>query len=327
MMEQAYRYPSFRTGVCYYPEHWDEKLWRQDLERMKDCGIEQVRVAEFAWNLFEMQEGQFAFDVFDRFLALCAECGMQVIFCTPTATPPAWLTKKYPEVLNVRSDGVSYRHGGRRHYNYNSAVYRAFSARITEKLAQHYGSHPAIIGWQLDNEFNCETSEYYSDCDAVAFRTFVQEKYGTLQALNAAWGTMFWNQIYTSFDEVDLPRPNPIKAPNPHLYLDYLRFISESTLSFAGEQAKILKKYIAPGVFVTTNGMFGHMDNHRLSREILDIYHYDNYPSFASAGDSMKDRACSEALTRVRSVCPHFGIMEEQSGAGGGVNWYSMPMP
>ena len=110
-------------------------------------------------------------------MELCKQEEMQVIFGTPTATPPAWLTEKYPEVLNCRQDGVPYRHGARRHYNYNSPKYRELSARIVEKLAQHYGKHPAIVGWQIDNELNCEVDEFYSEADSVAFRNFVKEKY------------------------------------------------------------------------------------------------------------------------------------------------------
>ena len=154
--------------------------------RMKAAGISTIRVAEFAWAIFEPQEGEFSFAFFDGFLALCKEIGMNVIFGTPTATPPAWLTEKYPETLNARRDGTLLRHGARRHYNYNSPVYCGLSARIVEQLAQHYGQHPAIVGWQIDNEFNCETDEFYSDADHLAFRAFVKEKYGTLDALNEA---------------------------------------------------------------------------------------------------------------------------------------------
>ncbi len=109
-------------GVCYYPEHWDENLWAEDLTRMKETGISVIRIAEFAWNKIEPKEGEYDFSFFDRFLSLCLEKEMKVIFSTPTATPPAWLTEKHPEVLNARIDGALYRHGGRRHYNYNSPV-------------------------------------------------------------------------------------------------------------------------------------------------------------------------------------------------------------
>ena len=117
-------------GTCYYPEHWPETMWREDLCRMLDTGIEVIRVAEFAWNLFEPEEGRFDFTFFDRFLDLCDEVGMKVIFCTPTATPPAWLTEKYPEALNADMSGVLYRHGARKHCGYNSLAFRTLSARV-----------------------------------------------------------------------------------------------------------------------------------------------------------------------------------------------------
>ena len=131
---------------------------------------------------------------------------MKVIFCTPTATPPAWLTEKYPEVLNGTIDGVLFRHGGRRHYNYNSPVYQEKTRIITEAFASHYGPHPAVIGWQIDNELNCERDEFYSESDTAAFRVFLQKKYGSLDKLNEAWGTTFWNQTYTDWKEVHIPR-------------------------------------------------------------------------------------------------------------------------
>lgn len=173
---------------------------------MKKTGIEVIRIAEFAWSKIEPEEGVFTYEFFDEFLDLADEVGMKVIFCTPTATPPAWLTEKYPEVLNAQMDGVLLRHGARRHYNYNSPVYQELSARITGKSASHYAKRDCIIGWQLDNEINCEVDVFYSESDTVAFRRFLKEKYGTIDALNEAWGTAFWNQTYTDWKEVYVPR-------------------------------------------------------------------------------------------------------------------------
>lgn len=119
-------------GVCYYPEHWDKSLWVRDLDRMLAVGLKTVRIAEFAWSLIEPREGEYTYEFFDGFLDLAEEKGMQVIFCTPTATPPAWLTRKYPEVLNADIEGNLYHHGSRRHYNYNSPVYREKSRNIVE---------------------------------------------------------------------------------------------------------------------------------------------------------------------------------------------------
>ncbi|MDD5899270.1 MAG: beta-galactosidase [Clostridia bacterium] len=333
MDEQRFAWNEMTVGVCYYPEHWDESLWANDLDRMLANGITVIRIAEFAWSIFERTEGEFSFDLFDRFLSLCAEKGMKVIFGTPTATPPAWLTQKYPEVLNATQSGVLMRHGLRRHYNYNSPVYRQKTCVIVEELAKHYATHPSIIGWQIDNEFNCEVNDFYSQADHDAFRVFLQKRYGTLDALNAAWGTVFWSQTYTEWDQIHVPRPTPNGSINPHLHLDYIRFVSESAISFCGLQAHILRKYLRPGVFITTNGMFGHLDNHRMTDEQLDVYTYDSYPNFAflleRAGklDQLRDRWSSKSLTEVRSICPHFGIMEQQGGPGSWYNRMETPTP
>ena len=332
--QQTFQWKKLELGTCYYPEHWDKSLWEQDLERMLEHGITTIRVGEFAWNLTEPEEGVFTFDFWDGFFDLVEKKGMKVIFGTPTATPPAWLTERYPEVLNARRDGTLYRHGMRRHYNYNSKIYQQLSCRIVEQLGQHYGKRPCIVGWQIDNELNCETDEFYSESDTLAFREFLQEKYGTLEELNKAWGTLFWNQTYTAWEQVYVPRPTIYDGTNPHQHLDYLWFVSESAIRFCRMQRDILVKYRKPGDFITTNGLFPSLDNHRMARECLDVYTYDSYPNFAYDVDAdpkhdrnLKDRKWSRNLMEVRSICPHFGIMEQQSGAGGWNNRMEAPVP
>lgn len=332
-MSQKRYFNEIKIGTCYYPEHWDEKLWTEDLQRMLAVGIKTVRVAEFAWTIFEPSEGRYSFDFFDRFLNVALENQMKVIFCTPTATPPAWLTQKYPEVLNCDIDGHPYEHGCRRHYNYNSPKYQELSAKITEQLAKHYRQHPAIVGWQIDNEINCELDVFYSESDDIAFREYVRDKYGSLDELNRAWGTVFWNQTYTEWQQVHIPRRVVHDSVNPHRVLDYIRFISESACRFVNMQSEILRQYIRPEVYITTNGMFGHMNNHKMTKDSLDIYMYDSYPNMAnmlsvpSVTDDLKDRKWSRHLARVRSISPIFGIMEQQSGAGGWNTRMEAPSP
>lgn len=321
-------------GTDYYPEHWDKSMWADDLDRMLQTGIEVIRIAEFSWNKFEPREGEYTWDFFDEFLNLCQEKGMHVIFCTPTATPPAWMTNTYPEVLNARQDGVLYRHGARRHYTYNSPIYQRFTKDLVERMGAHYAKHPAIIGWQLDNEINCEMNEFYSESDTVAFRVFLARRYGSIDALNKAWGTAFWNQTYNSFSEVYVPRTTLSNNTNPHEVLDYKRFISDSACRWAKMQSEILRRYIKPGDFITTNGIFGNLDNHRMTRESLDFMTYDSYPNMAYGlhsdfieKNSLKDRMWSLNLDEVRSLNGIFGIMEQQSGANGWNTGMESPTP
>ena len=332
--EQSYKWKKVELGVCYYPEHWKKELWEDDLDRMLTSGIKALRVAEFAWSILEPEEGVFSFSLFDEFLDLAERKGMKVIFATPTTTPPAWLTEKYPEVLNALRDGVLIRHGERRHYNYNSPKYQELSARIVEQIAAHYARRSCIIGWQIDNELNCETDEFYSESDTIAFRKFLQDKYGSLDALNEAWGTVFWSQTYTDWAQIYVPRITIHNSANPHKMLDYIRFIADSAHKWCIIQRDILLKYKKPGDFLTMNGMFGRLDNHKLQDEIFDIYMYDSYPNFAFClsedplhTTGLNDRNWSEHLTQVRSICPHFGIMEHQTGANGWNTRMEAPAP
>ena len=332
--KQRFQWQTMTAGVCYYPEHWSKELWRSDLERIKAAGLSVIRIGEFCWSIFEPSEGTFCFELFDEFLQLCAETGIKVILGTPTATPPAWLTEKYPETLNCNREGIPYRHGCRRHYNYNSPVYQRLCARIVEQMAGRYGQNPCVVGWQIDNEINCETDEFHSQADQIAFRRFLQEKYATLDALNRAWGTVVWSQTYTDWDQIFTPRPVLNDGYNPSYLLDYYRFVSDSACRFAGMQADILRRYKKPGDFITTNGLFNHLDNHRMAEESLDVYCYDSYPSFAFGLDrtpktetDLNDRKWTRNLTETRSVCPHFGIMEQQSGANGWTNRMEGPAP
>lgn len=323
-----------KLGVCYYPEQWPERLWADDFRRMRELGLEIVRMAEFAWTVFEPKEGRFSFDLFDRAIDLAAQHGLKVILGTPTATPPAWLTHRYPETLNVSRDGIQYRHGARRHYTYNAPAYRRLCAAIVRELAAHYGGHPTVIGWQIDNELNCEIDVFYSDADQIAFRDWAKGRYETLDRLNQAWGAVFWNQTYTDWDQVRLIGPTPHRTQNPHQALDEKRFFSDSAISFAALQAEILRE-LAPGQWITTNGTFGHLDSHRLTEDVLDVFSHDSYPNFSTIPEwlptgilgELKDRRWSWDLSVARSISPNFVVMEQQSGPGGWIDRIPQPAP
>ena len=330
-MEKTLRASKFQLGACYYPEQWPDTLWEDDFRRMREMGLGIIRVAEFAWSVFEPEEGLFQFDLFDRVMDLAAAYGLSVIIGTPTATPPAWLTHKYPEVLNASKNGIVYQHGERQHNNYSSQIYRDFSARIAGKLAEHYANHNALAGWQIDNELNCGISEFYSAADQTGFRTWLQNRYGTLDRLNAAWGAAFWNQTYSHWDQVHLTSPTPSNSPNPHQALDEKRFISDTVISYVKVQVDAIREFDSEH-WITTNGLFGHLDSHRLTQENLDFFSYDSYPQFATlwpdGGEHpLLDRKWGASLSVTRGISPQFCVMEQQSGPGGWVNNLAQPTP
>jgi len=314
------RYDSFRFGVCYYPEQWPESYWEDDARRMQECGVNTVRLGEFGWALMEPREGHCDFSLFDRAIATLGRHGIKTIFGTPTAAPPKWLTHKYPEVLDVLATGQPVNDQSRRQYCYNSPVYRRFSREIVEALARHYRDNTNIIGWQIDNEMNNENPECYSESCRTAFRTWLRKKYGTLDELNARWGTVFWSQLYSDWAQVDLPFPTPAYH-NPGLMLDFKRFISDSATDYLNNQVKILRRY-RPDDFLTHNGVFKNINYHAFSRG-LDLYAYDNYPTFE---DSPR-YPIGAMLTLVRGLNVRFMIMEQLTGPAGQTYLLRTPRP
>lgn len=313
-------YDSFRFGVCYYPEQWPESLWAQDARRMQECGVNTVRMGEFGWALMEPREGHYDFGLFDRAIATLGHYGIKTIFGTPTAAPPKWLTHKYPEVLNVLADGQRVNDQSRRQYSYNSPVYRRFSRKMVEALARHYRNNTNIIGWQIDNEINNEDPEDFNDSARAAFRIWLKKRYGTLNELNARWGTVVWSQIYSAWDQIDLPFPTPAYH-NPALMLDYRRFLSDSATRYLNEQVKILR-HSRPGDFLTHNGVFQNINYYKFSRN-LDIYAYDNYPTF----EDSPEYSTGARLTLVRNFNGRFMIMEELTGPAGQTYLLRTPRP
>ncbi len=320
-MSKSYSYDSFLYGVVYYPEQWPEACWDSDLSRIAQTGMNVVRMGEGAWSIWEPEEGRYDFVLFDRALELCQKHGLKAIMGTPTYAPPAWLTERYPEVSRVSYQGIRLTHGSRRHYNYTSPIYREKSQAITEALAEHYRSHPAVIGWQIDNELNCHLDLSFARSDHEAFRSWCRERYGTLEALNQAWGTGFWSQTYTAWNQVWLPRPT-VTYQNPSLLLDFFRFTSDMTIRFAAMQCQIIKR-IAPHQFVTHNAFqtMTSVDLPKFVQETVDFVSYDSYPEFKVCDLSLpahfRDRSESRLLSRMRGVSPKFMVLEQQAGPSG----------
>jgi beta-galactosidase len=317
---QPDRYHTFLFGVDYYPEHWPESDWARDAQRMRECGVNAVRIAEFGWSLMEPQEGKYDFSLFDRAIAVLASQGIKIILGTPTATPPKWLTHKYPDVLNVLPNGRQVNDQTRRHASYISPLYRRFSRRIVEAMAAHYQSDPNIIGWQIDNEFNNEDRECYTDACRVAFREWLKNKYVKIDQLNQRWGTRFWSQHYSDWEQIDLPFPSS-SFHNPALMLDYKRFISDSVTSFMVEQIEIIRRH-RPGDFITHNGLFKNIDYYKFTRN-LDIHSYSNYPTF----DSDPQYLVGARMTMLRNFNGRFMIMEQLTGPAGQTYLLRTPRP
>lgn len=317
---QPSRYDQFLFGVDYYPEHWDESLWEEDARRMREAGVNVARIGEFAWALMEPEEGRFDFSLFDRAINTLAKYDIKIILGTPTATPPKWLTRNYTEALHVYANGQAANDQSRRHYCYNSPVYRRFSKRIVERMSEHYRNNRQVIGWQIDNEFNNENPECYSGSCRVAFRGWLKNRYATLNELNRRWGTIFWSQLYTDWEQIDLPSTTPA-FHNPALVLDFKRFISDSVTSYMEDQLVILRKN-RPNDFVTQNGVFKNIDYYRLTRN-LDLQAAANYPLFADE----PQYSTGAALTFNRSFTGRFIIMEQQTGPAGQTYLLRVPRP
>ncbi len=325
-----------KLGVCYYPEHWPEERWAEDARLMRQAGLAVVRIGEFAWAKMEPAEGQFEWGWLDQAVDTLTAQGLQVVLCTPTATPPAWLCRAYPEILPVDHQGRRRAFGSRRHYCHNNPVYRQHTARMVTALAERYGSHPGVSGWQIDNEFGChDTARCYCPVCTAAFRAWLQKRYESLDALNLAWGTDFWSQTYTAWEQIEPPML-AVTEHNPSQVLDYFRFSSDSVIDYQQLQIDLLRQH-APGQWVTHNlmGNFPDLDYHALARP-LDHVCWDSYPTgyaevqaetlytagearptFAyDAGDPYVTGFCHD-LTRGLKQAP-FWIMEQQAG---NINW------
>jgi beta-galactosidase len=269
-----------RTGVYYYPEQWDKSQWNRDLGYMAKMGFEFTHMADFAWSLIEPEEGRYDFKWLDEAVAIAAKHGLKVIMCTPTAAPPAWLTKKYPEVLLVKENGIRSTHGGRQHFSWSSAKYRELIAKLVQAMAAHYGHNPNIYGWQIDNEPSHYGTIDYGPEVKKHFQQWLKKKYGDLEHFNKAWGNSFWSMRYDSFDDIFIPnKATNVQQVNPHALLDFQRFNASECADFVAFQSKILRKNILKTQWVTTNFMDFHSGNDAwLNDPDLDFISYTMYP-------------------------------------------------
>ncbi|MFY9657906.1 MAG: beta-galactosidase [Methylocystis sp.] len=327
-----------RLGVCYYPEHWPEQLWAEDARRMREAGIALVRIGEFAWSRLEPQDGLCDFDWLSRAIDVLHDAGLSVVLGTPTATPPKWLVDKMPQMLALDAQGRPRQFGSRRHYCFSYEPYRQECERIVTALTQAFGAHAGVVAWQIDNEYGChDTVESYSPAALIAFRSWCERKYGEIDALNRAWGNVFWSMELSSFDEIALPNLTVTEA-NPACLLDFQRFSSDQVSAFHRRQVEIVRR-LSPGRDILHNfmGAFTAFDHFALGRD-LDVAAWDSYP-LGFLERSHRDEAFKRRFMRVGD--PDFQsfhhdlyracgqgrlwIMEQQPGAVNWAPWNPLP--
>lgn len=313
-----------KIGVFYYPEQWPREQWQRDFTNMTRFGFEFTHMAEFAWTFLEPEEGKFDFSWLDEAIAMADKAGLKVIICTPSLTPPAWMYEKHPEIYLVGGDGRRREHGIRANSSLTNPEYRRFVNRVVEELAKHYGNDNRIWGWQLDNE-PLATPDY-SPSARNAFHDWLKRRYGTIDKLNVVWGGSFWSTRYSDFEQILIPNAvmNNEDKLSPHALLDFQRFTADVTADFLNGQADILRRFIMPTQWITTNYTNAITSaDPRLSNR-LDFPSFTMYPVSGRnilGGNNFRTGnpyRIMEACDYFRSVKGVTGLMELQPGQ---VNW------
>ena len=308
-------------GVDYYPEQWDISIMEEDLANIKELGSNVIRIGEFAWHLMEKEEGKYDFSFFDTVIKKANEYGLKVIFGTPTATIPAWLVKKYPEILSEFENGEKRTFGGRHIYCFNSEVFYKYSEKIIRELANHYKDEKNIVAWQIDNEFGHEGSDecYCPKCHR-AFQEFLRNKFNnSIDELNKTYGTTFWSQEYNSFEEIPVPKKT-ITTHNPALRLDWERFRSKSIVDYSNFQVELLKSIIPDCVVIHDfpgGGLDKHVDYSKVAQK-LNVVAFNNYPVWGGQKEPIPPHEIAFGLDYIRGLKrENFWITEAIMGAQG----------
>ncbi len=264
-------------GVCYYPEHWPEAMWAQDAAAMAKAGLSWVRIGEFAWSRMEPAPGDLQFDWLDRAIETLGSAGLKVVLGTPTATPPRWMLDKYPDMLAVDEHGLPRKFGSRRHYCFSHLGYIDECVRIARIMGERYRRNPHVAAWQIDNEYGChDTTISYSPVALDAFRLWLADQYGNIDALNKAWGNVFWSMDYGSFDQIDLPNQT-VTEPNPAHVLAFRRFSSDQVVTFNAAQVDALRPLTDAPLLHNYMGRVLEFDHFKVGAD-LDIATWDSYP-------------------------------------------------
>lgn len=310
-------------GGDYNPEQWPESVWAEDVALMRQAGVNFVSVAIFSWAKLQPSPERFDFGWLDRILDLLHANGIRVCLATATASPPAWLTRLHPSILPVTAEGVTLHPGSRQQFSPSSAAYRDAAAILVQALAERYASHPALAVWHVNNEYACHMNECHGEESQAAFRLWLQRKYQTLDALNHAWGTAFWSQLFFDWEEIFTPRKAPYFS-NPTQQLDFKRFTSDAFLELYLMEKRILNA-ASPAIPVTTNfmGFFCPLDYQRWAREI-DFSALDSYPDPVDEAAGRRAHAAAADLTRSLKPGLPFVLMEQATSA---VNWRDTNLP
>ncbi|WP_017607892.1 beta-galactosidase [Nocardiopsis xinjiangensis] len=309
--------PRFGYGADYNPEQWPREVWEEDLRLMEEAGVTIVSLGIFSWARIQTGPDTWDFSWLDELMDRLHESGIAVDLATATTSPPPWLVTAHPEVLPVSHSGRTVWPGSRQHWRPTSPVFREHALRLTRALAERYGRHPALAAWHVSNELGCHNLYDYSDDAAAAFRAWLRRRYGDLDTLNEAWGTAFWSQHYTDWNQILPPRAAAF-IPNPTQDLDFTRFSNDALLEHLRAERDLLRR-ITPEIPVTTNFMVNHhtrdLDYVRWAHEV-DFVANDHYVRLDETGrDELSFSAnLTSGLARGR---PWF-LMEHSTSA---VNW------
>ncbi|MET7684575.1 beta-galactosidase [Streptomyces sp. NPDC005423] len=245
--------PRLAYGADYNPEQWPREVWEEDIRLMREAGVTVVSLAIFSWARIQPALDEWDFGWLDEIMDLLHAGGIEVDLATATASPPPWLSTAHPEILPVTASGETLWPGGRQHWRPTSPVFRDHALRLVRKLAERYADHPALVAWHISNELGCHNVYDYSDDAARAFRDWLRARYTTLDGLNHAWGTAFWSQRYSAWEQI-LPPRLAASFPNPTQQLDFKRFSSDALKEYLRAERDLLRE-ITPTVPVTTNFM------------------------------------------------------------------------
>ena len=318
-----------KIGTYYYPEQWPREQWERDFDTIVAMDLQVVHMGEFAWFTMEPSEGEVRLDWLSECVEMAAVRKLAVILCTPTASPPIWLVEKHPDILPRDDAGRVKRFGGRRHYSPTSPHLHDATRRIVSALAERFGNHPAVVGWQVDNEYSSEFFDQNAHAVA-AFQHWLQRKHGSIENLNRAWGCRFWNTYYTDFSQIDLPPTRDPRYGNPHQALDASRFWSWAFAQFNKVQTDILRPRIGDR-WITTNFMSFHPDVSPVDMAAdFNLMAWDSYPC-AGMDPSPKDQCFRlgdpSQIGMMHDYMAGFhgrwGLMELQPGQ---VNWGDSPV-